>query len=1832
MLNRFFHCALLHAIWSIGIVGAENNDLAKQIPLANLEGEPNSIVHRCVNAITGDYLESHTDLIMPGSRHPLTIERFYASSVDEGFNIDKGWMLNHSGFLYAESLYSVYKATMRDEYGSTLIFTPRKKGKEHDPYEIAEHYFSEGLTNCAKGLISGRTNHKNTKLWLSKKNDGSFTATNGAGDRYEFDHKNRDYQGLEVRRLTRIKKPSGIKYAYEYDKHDLLKISVENEKDTHVTFNRPKCSKGNKFLELTASDGRIINYIWQKKQKSQYQFEVSSNFFPTQTYHYENHKITKKSLPEDRVRRIEYYDGEDYKRSKKKGKTIDPYILGRVKLIKEPVGCDETLIPTQKFFYDFVLYKSKHPNHSSGKTTVLNALDHKTVYCYDDLCLTAIERYKEGSQGLYSRERLHWGKDPGVNLSNLVNRSLEDSNGNIHFCRHFEYDEFGNIRYNRLYGNLSGQNAQPLELDSKGIPNNNGCESYSVKYSYSKDGLNLMTEEKNDKHRITYEYKKGTDLLTKKLIHSGGIRLRHFYDYDDRGNLLCEIVDNGCKEEKESLEGVTERKIKTIKITKSSPAGLPETIKEEYLDPITKQTKLLHKIKNVFDLQGRLKEQKHYDSAGAHIYTLEWDYDFMGNVKRQKNASGQITTRDYDKNGNLIKEQGPCLDYYTEYDYDFANRLISKKIVIPKGKESATDQVFAETYSYDLMGNKKISRDMYFNEMHYEYDEFGRCIEMTHPPCINENGEIKSVKVSKDYDLMGHEIFSRTDQNLPTGTTYNLYGKPVTICYPDGTKEENVYELNGNLKKAVAKNGSYTLFTYDYLSRPEKKETFAPNGELLYSTLSKYDAFHLIEETDPMGVVTTYAYDGAGRLSRLTKGNQKTEYEYDTWGRKTVTREWADELHYVEKIQAFDNLNRVKEEYTKIDAGAIFDHFEYDYDLDGNRSVVIQFTGKGPAHTNTKYNALGQPVEVIDPLGHKTVIKYSYDYHNAHRQNVPYEESTDLLGNLTVTIKNARGLVVHQARKNPFGQLVQLQESTYNNEGQRTRLLQAIITPGAADQQVITCWSYDDAGKIKELIEAAETPKQKRTTYVYNTVGQLASIIKPDQTEILHQYDALGRLEHHYSKDGSIDYFYHYDRNNHPLLIEDRVHGIETTKKYDTAGMLENETLANGLSLGYTYDALGHPLTITLPDESQVAYSYDPCHLKCVERRNSQGELLYHHTYSDYDLLGKPAAAQMIGQAGRLSWTYDQLGRMASLISPHYSETIEEYDPLGNLLKKSIQIENHTTTCQYTFDALYQLQSETGWEAHEYINDSLYNRVSKDGQPHEVNLLNQLEKDGEGSYIYDDNGRLREQRIGLRKTIFDYDAWDRLIAVTEDDKCTTYLYDAENRRLNTKQWLYNGQEWTLQGTTRFIYQGQNEVGTCDKQGRILELRVLGAGQRAEIGAAIAIEIEGHPYAPIHDHNGNVMSLIDSVTGESAAIYRYTAFGEELDEDVLRNPWRFSSKRMDPETGFLFFGRRYYDPVRGRWTTPDPLGFDGGPNLYAYVLNSPLTRIDLYGLFPSETQPEEMLPHGFWENVSHYVGSAIRMIGDHMLPVPGVRDLVSYAGHRMMAGATHENFCPICRNSGSENFHLCKPEVFPGHIVSFGNGINTTKQEMFTIAGKISEYHGNTNVHFSYNSSHGVIFDLLECLVQKLGIRTRSVETMVEHLRCCIARAGGAGSGGTVDHYAHSQGGLITKCALSLLTPEERQMIHVVTFGSASMISSDFCGSANNYVNTHDFVPFIADIFGCFQGYFARSSHHVNFMSSPILSFGDHGILDSPNYMQMLQDKGNKFVERYGRQR
>jgi RHS repeat-associated protein len=118
-----------------------------------------------------------------------------------------------------------------------------------------------------------------------------------------------------------------------------------------------------------------------------------------------------------------------------------------------------------------------------------------------------------------------------------------------------------------------------------------------------------------------------------------------------------------------------------------------------------------------------------------------------------------------------------------------------------------------------------------------------------------------------------------------------------------------------------------------------------------------------------------------------------------------------------------------------------------------------------------------------------------------------------------------------------------------------------------------------------------------------------------------------------------------------------------------------------------------------------------------------------------------------------------------------------------------------------------------------------------------------------------------------------------------------------------------------------------------------------------VGGLLAVTDSTGTYFPTFDGNGNVSEYLDS-TGAIAAHYEYDPFGKTT---VATGPkandfaHRFSTKPLDATTGLYYYGYRFYDPNSGRWPSRDPIGEQGGINLYGFVGNSGVNGVDLYGL-------------------------------------------------------------------------------------------------------------------------------------------------------------------------------------------------------------------------------------------------------------------------------------------
>ena len=194
-----------------------------------------------------------------------------------------------------------------------------------------------------------------------------------------------------------------------------------------------------------------------------------------------------------------------------------------------------------------------------------------------------------------------------------------------------------------------------------------------------------------------------------------------------------------------------------------------------------------------------------------------------------------------------------------------------------------------------------------------------------------------------------------------------------------------------------------------------------------------------------------------------------------------------------------------------------------------------------------------------------------------------------------------------------------------------------------------------------------------------------------------------------------------------------------------------------------------------------------------------------------------------------------------------------------------------------------------------------------------------------------------------------------------------FKYDYARRRVEKKVL----DDWTgTSGTTianlKYVYDGHNLIAELDASttnktvlstyvwGLDLSGTMWGAGG---VGGLLMVKDGTKTYFPAYDGNGNgnVSALIDSdsTDGALAAKYEYGAFGEPLrvSGTVIAhdNPFRYSTKYSDEESGLVYYGFRYYSPSLGRFLNRDPIGEEGGTNLYAFVENDPVNGWDYLGM-------------------------------------------------------------------------------------------------------------------------------------------------------------------------------------------------------------------------------------------------------------------------------------------
>jgi RHS repeat-associated protein len=227
---------------------------------------------------------------------------------------------------------------------------------------------------------------------------------------------------------------------------------------------------------------------------------------------------------------------------------------------------------------------------------------------------------------------------------------------------------------------------------------------------------------------------------------------------------------------------------------------------------------------------------------------------------------------------------------------------------------------------------------------------------------------------------------------------------------------------------------------------------------------------------------------------------------------------------------------------------------------------------------------------------------------------------------------------------------------------------------------------------------------------------------------------------------------------------------------------------------------------------------------------------------------------------------------------------------------------------------------------------------------------NELLSDGTYKYTYDNDGNLVSQ-TNIATGYVTYYTWDyrnRLVEVKQETSTGTvindekFTYDVNNNRISV----------SLNGTPQLytVYDGANPYLDFNGNGQLTERYLTNPNVLSQFYGQV--DANGNTQWFLTDNLGSVREVVDNGGSVLDAIV-YDPYGNILSQTNAANAPRFlyAGGAYDSLTGYDQFGRRYYDPSDGRWTSQDPLGFKAGDgNLYRYVGNDPTDAVDPLGLW------------------------------------------------------------------------------------------------------------------------------------------------------------------------------------------------------------------------------------------------------------------------------------------
>ena len=915
--------------------------------------------------------------------------------------------------------------------------------------------------------------------------------------------------------------------------------------------------------------------------------------------------------------------------------------------------------------------------------------------------------------------------------------------------------------------------------------------------------------------------------------------------------------------------------------------------------------------------------------------------------------------------------------------YDPASNVVRAAAFGPVGGASPKDDGGGDlgmpVSSAGIIQAGNLVNDNLLSAAEYRYDELSRLIQSDRPLFVNTGPTLRLPNLADGALDLGKLDLTPGDNALVPGI--------VGIAVNGRVSARFEYDRNSRLTFSVQDDGDVYRRTYDGVDRVVRRVDPEGNAvELAYDDNSnvievRETDISQLPEIDDEVFITTSFYDSLNRLQRSVDNlGQTVEYRYDSRSNLVAASDGQGPLTVVPITRRAFTGGPLTVDTTNAPGNVTL------YAYDGISRVIR--SDRVLTETGAGSGAIGATLE-----------------------GIPEAIASDLAQG------GGDGLISSHYRWDDNSLLTALADDndnqtlyTYDNLNRRTSETKGICGPNAGgqtcDAPTTTTVSYDRDHNV--VVVRDENGSNSFTFY--------DAINRPVDTIIFPASGVVGTARQSFEYDGLSRLTRATDDNER----SDAFDNSTVTFAYDSLSRVIEETQQFGAlaaeAVSYGWRAGNLRTQVIYPDGRVLRYTYDG-----LDRLDQVVELATSEVIADYDYIGPYRLAQrrypqngtrltFLSDDGTADTGYDGLRRPVRM---------RHLDGDGSLIVGFAQTYNRQNVKLteaklhapgesevYTYDSAYRLigfergalnaagdavetPSANAPAQSQWVLDGVGNWTQVDGETREHSSFNEvLSRTGDAAeaLAYDDNGNLVED--GQFRYAWDYQNRLRKVTRTGDGAVVArYWYDALNRRIRK---FVTG-SGALNGVTQYYLEGARVLEERSGIGDVNQQYVYGGGIDEALEMARDLNGDGTATGPgdqrLYYHQ-NTLGSVFALSDEGGAVtegYQYEAYGAATvfapsaggavdfdgadatiaDGSQVENPYSFTGRRTDAETGLYYYRLRYMDADLGRFISRDPIGYAAGSlGLYEYVGGGQVYLVDPFGLDPNKKTGNALDANGF----------------------------------------------------------------------------------------------------------------------------------------------------------------------------------------------------------------------------------------------------------------------------